>query len=79
MMVLIASAGAAFAADGDGTGSIDGTDGEAGVVTAYDLWIGGVQVTDANAGDVLADGGSVKFTPVTEARRSWPFLRSRAR
>lgn len=66
MMVLMISAGTAFAADGDGTGSGDGTGGEGVEVTAYDLWIGGVQVTDANAGDVLGDGGSVKFTPATE-------------
>lgn len=67
MMVLMISAGTAFAADGDGTGSGDGTGGEGVEVTAYDLWIGGVQVTDANAGDVLGDGGSVKFTPATES------------
>lgn len=28
---------------------------------SYSLWIKGTQVTDANASDVLRDGGSVKY------------------
>ncbi len=28
---------------------------------SYSLWIKGTQVTDANASDVLKDGGSVKY------------------
>lgn len=31
----------------------------------YDLWVGGERVTDENCGDVLGDGGSVKFDPST--------------
>jgi|GEM_PF-4123368 len=33
--------------------------------TAYDIWVGGTRVTDANKGDVLSDGGSVVFTPAS--------------
>lgn len=29
--------------------------------SSYSLWIKGTQVTDANASDVLKDGGSVKY------------------
>ena len=31
----------------------------------YDLWVAGKQVTEANQNDVLGDGGSVKFDPVS--------------
>ena len=37
-----------------------------GDVDEYNLWIGGTQVTSANADDVLDDGGTVSFTPATE-------------
>ena len=32
----------------------------------YEVWVGGVQVTDDNRTDVLNDGGSVVFTPATQ-------------
>ena len=31
----------------------------------YDLWVAGKQVTETNQNDVLGDGGSVKFDPVS--------------
>lgn len=31
----------------------------------YDLWVAGTQVTKSNQNDVLEDGGSVKFDPMT--------------
>ena len=31
----------------------------------YGLWVQGVKVTDANKNDVLGDGGSVRYTPVS--------------
>ncbi len=34
-------------------------------VTTYDLWVAGKQVTKTNQSDVLEDGGSVKFDPVS--------------
>lgn len=35
------------------------------VPAPYDLWVGGTQVTGANAADVLGNGGSVKYDPAT--------------
>ena len=32
---------------------------------SYDLWVAGTQVTETNQSDVLDDGGSVKFDPVS--------------
>ena len=32
-----------------------------GADTTYPLWVGGEQVTSANQGDILKDGGTVKF------------------
>ena len=32
----------------------------------YDVWVQGIQVDGLNKGDVLKDGGSVKYTPKTE-------------
>ncbi len=32
---------------------------------SYDLWVAGKQVTETNQNDVLGDGGSVKFDPVS--------------
>ena len=34
-------------------------------VTAYDVWVAGVQITDGNKDDVLDDGGTVAFDPDT--------------
>ena len=39
-----------------------------GAQTNYDLWVGGVQVTSANAGNIISDniisyGGKVEFNP----------------
>ena len=34
-------------------------------VTAYDVWVAGVQITDGNKDDVLDDGGTVAFAPET--------------
>ena len=33
----------------------------------YDTWVSGVRVAHSNRNDVLADGGSVKYTPATES------------
>ena len=35
------------------------------IVPAYDLWVGGVQVTGLNKDDILGDGGKARFDPAT--------------
>ncbi len=35
-------------------------------VDNYDVWVGGIQVNSSNNDDVLGDGGSVKYDPVTK-------------
>ena len=62
MMSMMISAAAAFA-DDEG-----GAEGSEGSVTAYNLWVGGIQVTDENKEDVFGDGGSVKYTPAAEEK-----------
>ena len=34
----------------------------------YDVWVQGIRVTDANKDDVLGDGGSVKYTWISDFR-----------
>ena len=34
-------------------------------VTTYPVWVGGTQVTSANKGDILGDGGKAKYEPAT--------------
>ena len=36
------------------------------ITRAYDLWVGGVQVTGANLDDILKDGGKAKYNPDTQ-------------
>ena len=50
----------------EGSGRIHIAQGAEDVAFEDVVWVGGVQVTDANKDDVLGDGGSVKYDPSTD-------------
>ncbi len=61
---LLSEGGASFIVKDDGKTITIEFDNQNGAGTAYPVWVGGVQITDDNKGDVLNDG-TVIFTPAT--------------